>query len=227
MALSVLLCDNHLLAAAKPAGLPCVPDSSADESLLDQARRHVEVEFEKPGRAWLGVVHRLDRPVSGVVLFARTSKAAERLTRCFREREVEKRYLGVVEGGPPEDAGEVEQWLLKDRSTNHVRAVRGPMEGAREARTRWRVLARDRERTLVELHPETGRPHQLRVAMRTLGCPLVGDLKYGAARALEDRSIALHAARLVVAHPTRDERVCVESAPPDRPWWRPFAGVSG
>jgi 23S rRNA pseudouridine1911/1915/1917 synthase len=220
-ALEVLLCDNHLLAVAKPAGTPCVPDASGDESLLERAREWVRTSFEKPGRAWLGVVHRLDRPVTGIVLFARTSKAAARLSAALREGLFEKRYLGVGQGELAGDAHEglLEQWLVKDPSTNLVRAVGGPRPGARLARTRWRVEARERKRTLLALEPETGRPHQLRVAAAALGAPLLGDLKYGATEPLPDRSIALHAARLVFPHPTRGERIELSLPPPAEPWW--------
>ena len=182
--LVVLLADNHLLAVAKPAGIPTVPDASGDESLLERARAWVKREKEKPGAVYLGVVQRLDRPVSGVVVFARTSKAAARLTAAFRSRAVRKVYHGVAADEPQAEAGFLEQWLWKDRERNVVRAVAHERPGAQLARTRWRVLARrgaGRERrVLLELVPETGRAHQLRVAAASLGCPLLGDLKYGA-----------------------------------------------
>ncbi len=223
VALTVLLADNHLLAVAKPAGLPTVPDASGDESLLERAKEWVKREKHKPGAAFLGVVQRLDRPVSGVVVFARTSKAAARLTAAFRSREVEKIYWGVSAAEPSAAEGLLEQWLLKDHERNVVRALPHEREGAQLARTRWRVLARagtGREhRVLLELRPETGRPHQLRVAAATLGCALLGDLKYGARSALPDRSIALHARELELPHPTRGARVRVECAPPELALW--------
>jgi 23S rRNA pseudouridine1911/1915/1917 synthase len=221
VSLDVLLVDNHLLAVAKPSGLPCVPDDSGDQSLLDVARRWVEVEYSKPGRAFLGVVHRLDRPVSGVVLFARTSKAAERLTAAFRDRRVAKTYLGVHGAAPPVAEGVVEQWLRKDRARNRVTAFPRATDGAKHAVTRWRVLARARagERTLVEWRPETGRSHQIRVAAATLGIPLLGDLRYGAAAALPDRSIALHARALELEHPVRREPLRVAAAVPEAAVW--------
>jgi 23S rRNA pseudouridine1911/1915/1917 synthase len=201
MELQVLHADNHVLAVVKPAGMPAVPDASGDASLFDLARAYVERVYEKPGRAFLGVVQRLDRPVSGVVIFARTSKAAARLSAAFAGRAVEKHYVGVGLGRLDADAGEIEQWLWKDREHNrvHVRAMGSA--GAKRARTRWRVRARAPGRVLLELLPETGRAHQLRLACASLGMPLAGDLRYGAPVALGDRSIALHAERLVCPHP--------------------------
>lgn len=224
MELSVLYADNHLLAVAKPAGLPCVPDASGDESLLDRARAWVKREKAKPGAVYLGVVHRLDRPVSGVVVFARTSKAAARLSAAFKSRDVEKVYWGVSAEEPVAAEGMVEHWLVKDAQRNVVRAVATERPGALFARTRYRVLAREgagrARRVLVELRPETGRPHQLRVALASLGCPLLGDLKYGARAPLPDKSIALHARELELPHPTRGEKIRVECGVPELDLWR-------
>jgi len=224
MSFAVLFSDNHLLAVEKPAGLPIVPDESGDESLFDLARSWVETEFNKPGRAFLGVVHRLDRPVSGVVLFARTSKAASRLAPQFKGRTAKKLYLGVCAGELPESEGRLEHWLLKDRATNRVRVSQEGREGAKLAATSWRVLAHERGHSLVELRPETGRSHQLRVAMATLGAPLLGDLKYGASEPLSDKSIALHARSLAVEHPTLREPLELRAELPDRDWWALAAG---
>ncbi|HEX9793497.1 MAG TPA: RluA family pseudouridine synthase [Planctomycetota bacterium] len=222
MSLAVLLHDNHLLAVAKPAGVPCVADASGDESLQERAKAWLKREHDKPGEVYLAVVHRLDRPVSGVVLFARTSKAAARLSDQWRRRAVAKGYLGVVEGVIQDDAGQVEQWLLKDPERNRVRAVPAPAAdggAAQFARTRWQVRARRRGRTLLELEPLTGRSHQLRVACASLGHPLAGDLKYGASAPLADRSIALHACWLEFDHPTLRVAVRVEAPlPAGEPW---------
>ena len=219
-ALEVLHCDNHVLVVSKPACLPIVPDSSGDESLLDQAKAWVKREYHKPGAVFLGVVHRLDRPVSGVVVFARTSKAADRLSAQFRERGVTKDYLGVVQGQPRRERGELEQFLLKDSARNVVQVVGEGTPGAKRALTAFELLRSRGEQHLFALSPHTGRAHQLRVACaRGLGAPLAGDLKYGAERPLSDKSIALHAHRLGFAHPTRDERLEFELAPPSHSIW--------
>lgn len=219
-ALDVLHVDNHVLAVAKPAGIPVAPDESGDESLLDLARSWIRVEYAKPGEAFLGLVHRLDRPVSGVVVFGRTSKGASRLSESFRERAAVKRYLGVSASRPRGDSGVVEQWLAKDERKNVVRVVRAGDAGAQHAVTRWSVVEERDGRVLIAFEPETGRPHQLRVAAATLGCPLLGDLKYGAASALPDASVALHARALDIAHPTKPERLHLVARVPALPVWR-------
>jgi len=218
--LRVLFVDNHLLAVAKPAGMPTVPDASGDTSLLDLAEEYVRNEFEKPGRAFVGVVHRLDRPVSGVVLFARTSKAAARLSKAFREGTAKKTYRGVGEGSPKEDSGVVEQWLEKDEGKNRVRAFASARPGAKRAVTRWRVIARKKGRTLYEFAPDTGRSHQIRSCAAALGTPLLGDLKYGAKAALPDASIALHALALEVEHPTQKTAIRFTTPVGDADIWR-------
>ena len=222
--LQLLHVDNHLLAVVKPAGLPVAPDDSGDASLLELAREWVRVEFAKPGRAFLGLVHRLDRPVSGVVLFARTSKAAARLSAAFQAHRVTKTYLGVCARAPRPERGERELWLRKDAQRNRVEVVAPESPGARAARTRWRVLRKEGRRVLVELEPITGRSHQLRVTLAHLGAPLLGDLKYGAQEGLPDRSVALHARRLEVEHPTLKQPLRLEAPVPAMETWR-FEGA--
>lgn len=234
-ALEVLFADNHLLVVAKPAGVPTVPDDSRDESLLDQAKAWVKVEYQKPGAVFLGVVQRLDRPVSGVLVFARTSKAAARLTAAFGKRTAHKTYhaLGVPGAGggrmpAPGSAGELVQWLAKDREKNRVHTFGSEdaaPEGAKRAVTRWRCVgAAEWEGTplaRLELKPVTGRSHQLRLAARALGLPLLGDVKYGRGLApLPDRSIGLHARALGVTHPTTRVEHTFTAAHPERAWWR-------
>ena len=225
--LEVLHDDNHLLAVVKPACTPVVPDDSGDESLLERAREWVRVTYRKPGAAFLGVVHRLDRPVSGVVVFARTSKAAARLAEQFRGDGAEKRYLAITITRPSPDVGVLEQWLVKDPRSNTVRVAYPGTEGARRAVTRWRLLGPSPAGFAVEVLPSTGRPHQIRMALCSLGAPILGDVKYGAGAPLADRSIALHAARLRLEHPTLREPVVLEAPPPATAWWRLDPGTPG
>lgn len=218
--LRVLHVDNHLLVVDKPACVPTVPDESGDESLLESAKAWVKREYAKPGAVFLGVVHRLDRPVSGVLCFARTSKAADRLTSQLKAKRMAKTYLAVTGPWSADDGGELTQWLAKNPKTNRVTAFRSARDEAKEALTRWRVLRREAERTLVELAPITGRSHQLRVACATLGAPILGDLKYGADRPLADKSIALHARSLELEHPTLREPHRFEAERPPLEVWR-------
>ena len=217
--LRVLYVDNHVLAVAKPAGEPCVPDSSGDTSLFERAREWIESSYGKPGRAFLGVVHRLDRPVSGVVVFGRTSKGAARLTRAFAERQTSKLYWGLA--APPQGAqsGELVQHLWKDTERNRVLVVGPQRAGGKQAITRWRVQAEAGRRALYALLPETGRSHQLRVAMASLERPLLGDLRYGPGPPLPDRSIGLHARALLIPHPTRAAWLLLGAAPPQLEVW--------
>lgn len=218
MTLRVLFEDNHLLALDKPAGTPSVPDDSGDPSLLDEAKAWLKEQYAKPGAVFLGVVHRLDRPVSGVQLFARTSKAASRLSEAWRSGAARKEYLGWSEARSPraeaEGGGELEQWLLKDEARNVVRVVRPETVDAKRAITRWRILRADAAGTLLALEPQTGRPHQLRVACASLGLPLAGDLKYGASRPLPEARIGLHAVRLTVPHPIGGSPLTIASPAP-------------
>lgn len=200
--------DNHCLVVDKPAGMLVQPDRTGDPSLLDWVREDVGRRFAKPGQVFIGIVHRLDRPVSGVVLLARTSKAAARLAAQFRDGTVEKRYWAVVEKSPDAPEGVLEDDLVKDAASNRVRVARSSERGARQARLRYAVLGARPGGTLVEVQPDTGRPHQIRVQLASRGWIIVGDLRYGSQREL-GRWIALHARELAFRHPTRKETVRV------------------
>lgn len=215
----VLYEDNHLLAVAKPPGWLVQGDRSGDPTLLEAAKSYLKRKYAKPGNVYLGLVHRLDRPVSGVVLLARTSKAAGRLAQQFRERSARKEYLAVVEGLPPRD-GELIAFLA-DRADRRgvTRAGPQPFAGSREGRLVLVVLARSRGRSLLRIEPLTGRRHQIRAQLALVGCPVVGDIKYGAGRRRADRSIALHARVLEIDHPVSGDRVVLRAPlPPGWPW---------
>lgn len=211
MTLDVLLEDNHCLAVNKPAGLLSQGDASGDPSLVDRVAAYLKQTYGKPGNVFVGLLHRLDRPTSGVVLLARTSKAAGRLSEQFRKGEVEKVYIAIVEGHCQDDSGTWEDVLAKDEASNVSRVVDDPDEvaGGRSARLAYRVLARDARTTTLELRPHTGRSHQLRVQLASRGLPIVGDRKYGASTTLiagDGRPrVALHARSLRFRHPTRGE----------------------
>ena len=214
-ALQVVYEDNHCLAVLKPAGLLTVGDRTGDESLVDRVRDYLRVKYKKPGNVFVGVVHRLDRPVGGVVLFARTSKAASRLAEQFRSGRVEKVYQAVVEGRVAVREGLLVDRLVKNRQTNVVRRDRDGDPRARESQLSFRRLRSTSTSTLLEIRPMTGRSHQIRVQLAAAGHPIVGDRKYGSMRALDD-GIALRAVSLTFEHPTSKLRITVE-APAD---WR-------
>jgi 23S rRNA pseudouridine1911/1915/1917 synthase len=219
--LAILYEDNHLLAVAKPGGMLAQGDRTGDRTALDLAREYVKASKDKPGNVFLGLVHRLDRPVSGVMLFARTSKAAGRLTRAFARREVAKHYLAVVEGTPARDEGTLTGYI--ERAHLRSRLAEGPTRAAREAALSYRVAGREGDRALLVVTPRTGRHHQIRVQLSAAGTPIVGDLKYGASAALPDRTIALHALALRLPHPVRDEVLTIVAPAPSAPPWSGFA----
>jgi 23S rRNA pseudouridine1911/1915/1917 synthase len=231
--LPILLEDNHLLVVDKPAGLLSQADETGEVSLVDLVAADLKKRYHKPGNVYVGLVHRLDRPVSGVVLVARTSKAASRLAEQFRSGEVEKVYLAEVEGTIPQDEGEWADFLAKDARKNVVSVVGDAKEG-KEASLRFRVLERHARSSTVELRPRTGRSHQIRVQLASRGWPILGDRKYGAKTSVlasDGRPrIALHAQRLSFTHPTLREAVSVSALVPadwPRPGFRHGPGPTG
>lgn len=220
MTLDVLYEDNHCLAVAKPAGLLVQGDHTGDRVLVDLAKSYVRERYDKPGEVYLSAVHRLDRPVSGIVLLARTSKAAARLSAQFRDERVRKIYHAVVESTPARGAGELEHFLRKDPRTNRTTVVESDEEGARRAHLRYRVVRRLASGALLEVQPHTGRSHQIRVQLAAVGAVIVGDVRYGSERRL-GHWIALHASELEFEHPTRRERVTLRAAHPAE-WEREF-----
>lgn len=219
--LSVLYEDNHLLAVLKPVGWATMGLPAGEETLLSRARSYIKEKYEKPGNVYLGVVSRLDVPVSGVVLFARTSKAAERLNDQFRRHAVEKEYLALVEGLPPLQDRCVD-WIVEDERHRKVHLTRHPGAGAKEARLSYERLARVGSCSLLRVRLETGRKHQIRIQLSGRGFPILGDGKYGATIRLP-AGIALHAARLRVRHPVREEALDLRAPLPE--FWKQWMPV--
>jgi len=216
--LEILYEDNHLLAVVKPAGLPTMGVAADRPSLLSVAKEYVRRRYAKPGNVYLGVVSRLDAPVTGVVLLARTSKAARRLAEQFREQAVEKLYWALGEGRIEPAAGECVDWLGQDERHRRMWIVGPSVPGAQEARLAYRRLAGSEGLWHVEVTLQTGRKHQIRLQLAHRGFPIAGDRKYGATTAWP-AGIALHARRLTVAHPVGGERLVFE-APLPRAWRR-------
>lgn len=214
----VLYEDNHLLAVLKPAGLATMGVSEGKPSLLSSAKDYIKRRYQKPGNVYLGAMSRLDAPVSGLVLFARTSKAAARLTEQFRTRAVDKTYWAVVSGQP---AGQQDcvDWMIKDERHRKMHRTAEGRPGAQEARLSYRRLQRIRQYSLLEVSLETGRKHQIRVQLSARGTPIVGDRKYGSQEAFA-AGIALHARRLRFTHPTLGEPL--ELVAPLPASWRKF-----
>jgi len=213
---SPLYLDNHLLVVDKPAGLLAQADRTGDPDLVSLAKAYLKERFDKPGNVFVGLVHRLDRPTSGVVVLARTSKAAGRLSDQFRSRDTEKRYLAVV-AGQLADAGEAVDGIDKGEGGS-VAVVPEGTPGSQRAALRWRTLARDGRQSLVEVELLTGRKHQIRAQLAARGAPVLGDFRYGNQTPFADgHGIALHAYRLTLQHPTRREPMTF-SAPPPASW---------
>jgi len=204
-ALEVLYEDNHLISVNKPAGMLVQGDRSGEESLMDVVREYIRGRYQKPGNVFLGMVHRLDRPVSGVVLFARTSKAASRLMRQWQAREVKKTYWAVVEGALKPEQGKIVGHLRK--SGKRVRTAKEGDPGAKEAMLEYRTLARKNGVSLVEIGLITGRKHQIRIQLSQAGCPVKGDVKYGAEAFLPDKTIRLVARSLSLRHPVTGQEM--------------------
>jgi 23S rRNA pseudouridine1911/1915/1917 synthase len=200
----VLYEDNHLLVVVKPAGLATMGVAPDKPSLLTEARQYIKRKYQKPGNVYLGVVSRLDAPVTGVVLLARTSKAAARLTEQFKNRSVEKTYWALVEGSLSPDNGRLVDWIGPDERHRRMHLVTSTTADAREARLGYRTLRHFNQLSLVEITLETGRKHQIRLQLAGAGCPIVGDRKYGSRRTFA-AGIALHARRLVFEHPVKRE----------------------
>lgn len=216
--LDILHEDNHCLALNKPAGWPTTHFDGKDETVDRLVKAYLKEKYDKPGNVFLGVVHRLDKPVSGSLVFARTSKAAARLSEQFREGGVEKVYWAVVEAQPrapwaTADTGSLEDWLQKDDDNARVETVAPDTEGAQFARLLFQVRGRHNGLIWLELRPHTGRKHQLRVQLASRGSPIYGDGKYGSGQSL-GHSIALHARSLTFLHPTTKNPVTVKSEVP-------------
>lgn len=223
-AVAVLYEDNHLLVVVKPPNLPAQADRSGDDDLLSILKRYIGNKYQKPGNVYMGLVHRLDRPVGGVMVFARTSKAASRLSAAFAAHAQDKRYLAVLQG---ELTGErtLEDWLVKDPATGTVRAVPPDTLGAKRARLSTKPIAVRDGRTLTEVTLYTGRAHQIRVQHAHAGYPLWGDARYGGGK--PGQQIALWAVSLMIEHPTRHEPMRFCAMPPEDGAWRAFAAEIG
>lgn len=211
-----------MLVVNKPAGLLVHGDETGDECLADVAKAYIKEKYNKPGNVYIGVVHRLDRPVSGVVVLAKTSKALTRLNELFRSKKTVKTYWAVVLNRPAIPEQTLVHWLIKDSSRNVTKAYARENQSGLRSELSYRLVGQHDNLYLLEVNPVTGRPHQIRVQLASMNCPIAGDLRYGASKPLPDKSIALHARSLQFEHPTLKTMVTVTAPLPAAPIWKPF-----
>lgn len=223
--IDVLYEDNHLLIVNKPAGMLVQGDHTGDTPLVEHGKAYIKEKYQKPGDVFLGVVHRLDRPVSGAVVLARTSKALTRMNALFKEKKTEKIYWALVHKNPPQEAGTLIHWLTKDPKKNKATAHRREVPDSKRAELSYRLVAQHDKLFLLKVVPQTGRPHQIRVQLASLGCPIRGDLKYGASEANADASISLHARSLSFMHPVKKKPLRILAPWPEETGWRGFSGT--
>ncbi|SEB61935.1 RluA family pseudouridine synthase [Paenibacillus sp. GP183] len=215
----VLYEDNHILVVVKPVNMPTQEDDSRDPDLLNTLKAELKVRYQKPGNVYLGLVHRLDRPVGGVMVFAKTSKAASRLSEEVRTRHSDKTYAAVVHGKPMKSEDTLIHWLLKDTNQNNVHVVREGAAGAKEAILDYQTLGSSDWLSLIRIKLHTGRSHQIRVQLAAIGCPLFGDQRYGAGLNKPGQQLALWSTGLSFQHPTLKEPLQFSSLPPQQhPW---------
>ncbi|NLL43599.1 MAG: RluA family pseudouridine synthase [Firmicutes bacterium] len=224
MNIQILYEDNHLLVVVKPPNLLSQGDITGDPDLLTLMKGYLKEKYEKPGNVYLGLVHRLDRPVGGVMVFAKTSKAAGRLSEQIRQRKFGRGYLAVVEGHPEPISGSLHNYLLKDHRKNLVKVVKPGTVGAQECRLDFCVVDMSRSHSLVRINLVTGRSHQIRVQMAESGHPLAGDKRYGSKTDAREQ-IALWAERIAFVHPTAKEEVVFTASPPKVKPWTEFHSV--
>ena len=215
--LEVLYEDNHLIAVNKKSGDIVQGDKTGDTPLSDFVKKYIKKKYKKSGEVFLGIIHRLDRPTSGIVLFARTSKALSRMNEQFRKKKVQKTYWAIVENSPPKENGTLENYLHKNQKQNKSYVIKGK-EG-KHSILEYKLLSKLNNYYLLELKPRTGRHHQIRVQLSEIGCVIKGDLKYGAKRSNKDASIHLLAQKLEFTHPVKKEKIVLQANPPNDVIW--------
>lgn len=218
--LQVLYEDNHIIVVNKRAGDIVQGDKTGDEPLSDVVKDYLKEKYNKPGNVYLGVVHRLDRPTTGIVLFSKTSKALPRLNKLFAEKKAQKTYWALVKNQPPKSEDRLVHWLKKNPKNNKSTAYTKEVEGSKKAILNYKIIKTLDNFFLLEIDLETGRHHQIRSQLSKIGCPIKGDLKYGFDRSNKDASISLHARRLEFVHPVKKETMNFEAPLPNDNLWK-------
>ena len=222
--MKVLYEDNHIIIVDKSSSEIVQGDKTGDTPLVDTVKEYIKQKYQKPGNVFLGVVHRLDRPVSGVVVFARTGKALARLNEMFRTKDVHKTYWAIVTKRPPRPQGELVHWLVRNERQNKSYAYDKEVPQSKQAILDYRLTGSSDRYFLLEVDLKTGRHHQIRCQLSKMGCPIKGDLKYGAPRSNPDGSISLHARRIRFIHPVSKKEILIEAPLPKDALWNAFGG---
>ncbi|MBQ3187881.1 MAG: RluA family pseudouridine synthase [Bacteroidaceae bacterium] len=220
--MKILYEDNHIIVVNKAAGEIVQGDKTGDESLCESLKKFLKEKYNKPGNVFVGLPHRLDRPVSGVVVFAKTSKALERLNEMFRNGNVKKIYWAITKEAPQEHEAELSHWILRNEKKNKSFAYNKEVKGSKHALLHYRHIAASQNYNLIEVELKTGRHHQIRCQLSAIGCPIKGDLKYGAARSNVDGSISLHARHVEFIHPVSKTPISITAPTPQDNIWRFF-----
>lgn len=225
--IEVLYEDNHIIAVNKRPSDIVQGDKTGDTPLSDFVKEYVKKKYDKPGEVFIGTVHRIDRPVSGIVLFARTSKALARLNQMFQSKEIQKTYWAVVKNKPAKESGKLIHYLKKNEAKNMSKAFDTEQQGALRSELDYKILCSLNNYFCLEITPHTGRHHQIRVQLSKMGCPIKGDLKYGFDRSNKDASIHLHARKIEFIHPVKKEPIVIIAPPPDEVIWNEVVKLVG
>lgn len=225
MNFTVLYEDNHLIAVKKVSGEIVQSDQTGDITLADNVKTYIKKKYKKPGEVFLGIIHRLDRPVGGVIVFARTSKALSRMNELFREKKIKKEYWAIVEEKPPLEKDRLINWVKKNQEKNRSRAYDTEVNEGKKAILCYQLVGRSRNYFYLRINPLTGRHHQIRVQLSNIGCRIKGDVKYGAKRTNKDGGIHLFAKSISFIHPIKKEPLIISANPPIDPLWNEFLNL--
>ena len=218
--MQILYEDNHIIVVSKTSGEIVQGDKTGDKTLCDSVKEYIKEKYAKPGNVFLGIAHRLDRPVSGIVIFAQTSKALSRLNNMFRDGEVHKLYWAITQNMPQKEEDTLTHWIVRNEKQNKSYAYDREKPGSKKAMLHYKVISSTDNYTLLAVNLMTGRHHQIRCQLSAIGCPIKGDLKYGSRRSNNDGSIYFHARKVEIVHPVSKQPMCIEAPVPDDRLWR-------
>ena len=214
--------DNHLIIVNKKSGVLVQGDDTGDAPLSEHVKSYLKEKYSKPGNVFAGVIHRIDRPVSGLVVLAKTSKGLERMNQAFSGKEIKKVYWAIVKNKPAKEEGNLVHWLTKDPKKNVAKAYLKEVDGSKRSELNYKLIGQTDTYFLLEVRPLTGRPHQIRCQLAVMGCPIKGDLKYGFPRSNDGGGISLHAYKLMFDHPVTKEKIEVKAELPEDKFWQLF-----